>query len=232
MKNLKLFLYLSLGLLLVAFFSSCTSSKKFKSKTTEKIETAATLHTEATEVSTTDSSTIEYSDSSFAQTQKINISFDNNFAINQNETDPFAERENEYEGAPVKKKVEKTQIAKTTTLDFKYNINGYIISSAVPIKNINLVDERTGKITAVNITQQSNYDSSQKKAAATTATKTETVTSTKGKKQTSYLWILIVIACIIGCWLLYQIPWVKRIVHGFFALFRKKQKEDPSNLKS
>lgn len=210
-------LLIALSSLLIA---SCTTSKKFKTKQTEKIETSVAINTQTVDVNKTDSSSIVYDDSSFNNTNTVSIEFDNNYPAVSSE-----EKVNDYDGA-----APKTHDSRLTTHDFSYTVNGNTINSRVPIKSINLVDQKTGKVTAMEIKKNITADSSATTASAVTTTSSRTTTTTKQKKTTSYMWIGIVLLCALGCWFAYQVPAVRAFLQPLFAIFRRRKKDNINNL--
>ncbi len=233
-----------LCLLTFAFFlCSCSSSKKFKSKETEIKKSSEILTSNIVDVNSVDSSSIIYDDSSFTNHSSIKIEFDNNFDLeNPTDFDPAEstaslapdrskDLENDYEGAEPKK--QKPVVGKTSTIDFSYNINGNIITSSVPIKNISLVDDKTGQVTALEIKKNITHDSSAATSSAVTQTSSERTTTTKEKKVTSWWWLGLVLLLCLVMWFVYQIPVVKMAVNTFlrplFAIFKRKKKQDPPN---
>ncbi len=220
------------ALVIFVCLTSCSSSKKFKTKETEKKETIQSINEHLVNVKNVDSSTLVYDDSSFTNHSSIKIEFDNGFDVDSEDGDPaplapnrFKDLENDYAGAAPKK--EKAVAGKTTKIDFTYNINGNIVTSPVPIKNISLVNEQTGQVTALEIKKNISHDSSAATTNAVTQTKTERTTTTKNKKTTSWAWLWITIICVVAVCIIYQLPVVKRFIRPLFALLRSKKKEEP-----
>lgn len=226
------------AVILMIAVTSCSTSKKFKSKHEEKAIIDTHLNTDVATVKDSDSSTLVYEDSSFENKSTLNINFDNGFADPGDDQDiepsPITNGPtiNDYTGAAIKPA--DARIARTTRMDFKYNINGNVITSQVPIKDISLVDQKTGKITAVEITHESHHDSAGVKTDQTQHIATESSTETKEKSTTSYFWLWVIGIAALACIILYQFPAVKIFLRPFFALFKalfaffkRRKKETP-----
>lgn len=215
---------------IVAFIvlTSCSSSKKFKSKETEKKETIETINEHLVNVKNVDSSSLLYEDSSFTNNSTLKVEFDNGFDVPTDGEIVTDEKENDYDGAAPKKiKIPAAVTGKTTRIDFTYNINGTIITSPVPIKNIKLIDKNTGKVTAVEVKKNITSDSSAATTNAVTQTKTERTSVTKNKKTISWAWLWISIICIVAVAIVLRIPIVQRFTRPFFALFKNKKEDRP-----
>ena len=227
----KATVYFLIAIAFAIALASCSTTKKYKSKQTEKAATEYSIQIAEMIVKKSDSSNLKQKDSSYDDASSIAISFDNSFILVEDSAGSnmpmisFPEMENDYEGAPVKIKPAVTKVAKATTIIFSYMVGDQKITSPVPIKNINLVDNKTGKTTAIEITQQKKEDSTVKSTGEKSKTTTEKTVEVKDKKTVSYFWLYVVIACIVAAWIIYQIPAVQAFLRPIFLLFKRRKKE-------
>ena len=227
-KKMIRFLLIALGIVaLIVFFTSCSTSHKFKSKDSSTLHKSETGDLQKSDVKKQDDNTILYDDSSFRKESYIDIGFDNSFAKNDQADEPLqtgktydTEKVNDYAGAADK-------IAeKKKSQTYKYQVGDKQISSPVPIKNVRVYDNSSGKVTNVNIKQLSNHDSSgitEKTKVITDSTHTAEV---KDKRVKNYLWLLIIAGVLITLGLAYVFsPVFRNWTQLFFAFLRRKKNE-------
>lgn len=232
----KYLLYISLAVLVCSLVTSCSVTHKSKSNQSYKNETASSSVNKNTDVKNAGKETLKGSDSSYTDKTGISIHFDNDLTgDNAYTVDPGFDFDtvnedpvNDYAGAPSKPKAEKPKPEKKI---YNYNVAGNKITSTVPIKNIDLVNEKTGEVKAIEITKENISDSSASINADNKKSNTEANASTSEKKTKSYVWIGIVIVCAIALAILYRLPVVQTFIWWFLALFGRRKKNIDNNLK-
>ena len=204
----KLIAYLFVATTLCLLMSSCASSRKSKVKEALRMSNEAAANSHNFNASKNDSLNLNSNDSSYSEENQIQVNFDNGFlpdSSNDVTDSPGVERVNDYEGAAVKEVP--ARVGKTKKMVFNYNIGGNEISSPVPVKSVNVINKKTGQVTALQIVQQNKSDTAVSDLTTTSKSETEIIKEVKNK-ETKSLFGLIILLCLalallIGIWYLF-----------------------------